>query len=65
MRVKLFTLRYSATLGGFDEMPVAEFAKDKELLSFREHFFVVNEIPHPACVLSWQDAVVSQADLAA
>jgi len=34
-------------------------------LGFREHFFVVNEIPHLACVLSWQDAVVSEADLAA
>ena len=52
MRVKLFTLRYSATLGGFDETPVAEFTRDKELLGFREHFFVVNEIPHLACVLS-------------
>ena len=37
MRVKLFTLRYSATLGGFDETPLAEFARDKEVLAFREH----------------------------
>jgi len=58
MRVKLFTFRYSATLGGFDETPLAEFVRDKEVLAFREHFFSVNETPHLICVLVWQDAVM-------
>ncbi len=37
MRVKLFTFRYSATLGGIDDSPVTEFTRDEELLTFREH----------------------------
>lgn len=65
MRVKLFTLRYSCTLGAFDETPLQEFARERELLGFREYFFVVNEVPHLTCVLTWQDGVVSETDLAA
>lgn len=63
MRVKLFTFRYSATLGGFDDEPLQSFLRDKEVLSFREHFFAVNDVPHLVCVLSWQDRVVSAGDL--
>lgn len=65
MRVKLFTFRYSATLGGFDDTPLADFARDKELLRFHEHFFSVNDVPHILCVVQWHDAVLSAADLAA
>jgi superfamily II DNA helicase RecQ len=65
MRVKLFTFRYSATLGGFDDTPLAEFIRDKEVLSFREHFFQANEVAHLACVVAYQDAVVSREDLEA
>ena len=65
MRIKLFTFRYSATLGGFDETPLATFLKDKEVLAFREHFFHVNDTPHVLCLVTWQDAVVGEADLEA
>ena len=58
MRVKLLTFRYSATLGGFDDTPLADFIRDKEVLSFREHFFLVNEVPHLTCVLTYQDATL-------
>ena len=58
MRVKLMTFRYSATLGGFDDTPLCAFIRDKELLSLREHFFAVNEVPHLACVVTYRDAVV-------
>ena len=56
MRVKLFTLRYSATLGGFDEGVLQAFLADKEILAFREHFFHANETPHLACIVLWQEA---------
>jgi superfamily II DNA helicase RecQ len=62
VRIKLFTLRYTATLGGFDERPLQEFARDKEVVAFREHFFSVNDVPHLTCVLTWQDAVVDGED---
>jgi superfamily II DNA helicase RecQ len=64
MRVKLFTFRYSNTLGGFDDRPLVHFMRDKEVLAFREHFFCVNEVPHLLCVLTWQDALVSNEDMA-
>lgn len=58
MRVKLFTLRYSPTLGGFDETPLREFARDKELLAVKDHFFVADGVPHLSCLLTYQDPVV-------
>ena len=58
MRIKLFTFRYSATLGGFDDTSLLEFTRDKEIVAFREHFYAVNEVPHVTCVLTYQDAVI-------
>lgn len=52
------TFRYSATLGGFDDTPLSDFARDKEVIAFREHFYTVNEVPHVTCVVTYQDAVV-------
>lgn len=60
MRIKLFTLRYSSTLGGFDEGPIREFMRDKEVLQFREHFFVLFDVPHLACVLTYQEPVLDE-----
>lgn len=58
MRVKIQTFRYSATLGGFDDTPLVDFARDKEIVAFREHFYTVNEVPHLTCVVHYQDAIV-------
>ena len=63
MRVKLITFRYSATIGGFDDSALSEFIRDKEVLSFREHFYSVNDVPHLTCVVSYQDPVISPRDL--
>jgi superfamily II DNA helicase RecQ len=57
MRTCLFTLRYSESLGGFDETPLREFQRDREIVAFREHFFLVHEVPHLTCVLTYQDPV--------
>jgi superfamily II DNA helicase RecQ len=65
MRVKLFTFRYSATLGGFDDSVLSDFVRDKEIVAFREHFYAVNEVPHVTCVLTFQDAVVPREVLEA
>ncbi|MBL8695350.1 MAG: HRDC domain-containing protein [Planctomycetes bacterium] len=54
MRVHLLTLRFSPSIGGFDDRPLTDFVRDKELLSIREHFFLVHEVPHLACVLTYQ-----------
>ncbi len=55
MRVKIITLSFSPSLGGFDDRPLAEFVRDKEILAVREHFFVVHDLPHVACLLTYQD----------
>ncbi len=60
MRVKLLTFRYSASLGGFDDTPLLELLRDKELVAFREHFFEVNDVPHVTCVVTWDDAIVRE-----
>jgi superfamily II DNA helicase RecQ len=65
MRVKLFTFRYSATLGGFDDTALTDFTRDKEVIAFREHFYTVNETPHLSCVVHYQDAVVPREALEA
>lgn len=58
MRARLFTFRYSPTLGGFDDTLLQDFVRDKEVLAFREHFYAVNDVPHVTCVLTYQDALV-------
>jgi hypothetical protein len=58
MRVQLFTFRFSPTLGAFDDTPLKDFVRDKEVLAFREHFFVVSDVPHVLCVVTFQDTVV-------
>jgi len=63
MRAKILTLRYSASLGGFDDTPLVDFARDKEILAVREHFFLVHDTPHITCVLTYQDAIVPREAL--
>lgn len=63
MRIKLMTFRYSATLGGFDDTALVDFTRDKEVIAFREHFYLVNETPHLTCIVHYQDAVVPQVAL--
>jgi ATP-dependent DNA helicase RecQ len=58
MRVKVVTLRYAPSLGGFDERPLAEFVRDKEVLAVREHFFTLHDLPHLACLITYQDPTV-------
>jgi len=65
MRAKIFTLRFSATLGGFDDSALQAFTGDKEILTIREHFFSVNEVQHLACIVTWQEPVVTPEDLEA
>ena len=62
MRVKLITLRFAPSLGGFDDRPLADFVRDKQVLAVREHFFTVHDLPHIACLVTYQDALTAQSD---
>lgn len=61
MRVKLVTLRFAPSLGGFDDRPLADFIRDKEVLAVREHFFVVHDLPHVACLVTYQEEAFAAA----
>ncbi|ACF47379.1 HRDC domain protein (plasmid) [Prosthecochloris aestuarii DSM 271] len=54
MLIRIVTLRFSAALDGFDDSPLAEFIKDKSVLSLREHFFIRNETPYLAVVVIFE-----------
>jgi superfamily II DNA helicase RecQ len=58
MRVRIVTLRFSPTLGGFDDTALLDLQRDHEVLSFREHFFIVQDVPHVACVVEWQEKLI-------
>ena len=52
MLARVITLRFDSVIGSFDDGPLREFLKDKEVLSIRDHFFVKNEVPY-LTVLRW------------
>ena len=53
MHVRVFTLHFDPMLGGFDDGPLREFVKDKEVLAIRDHFFSRDEMPYLALVVTY------------
>lgn len=53
MLARVFTLRFSSMLDGFDDTPLREFIKDKEVHTLRDHFFVRNDVPYLTLVVSY------------
>lgn len=51
IQVKIFTLSFSSPLGWFDDSAIAEFIKDKDVISVREHFFTKDEMPYWAIMI--------------
>ncbi len=51
MDVRVITLRFDATLGGFPEAPLRELAGAAEIAEVREHFFVHLGTPYLAFVV--------------
>ena len=60
MRARILTLRFSPTLDGFDDSPLQEFVRDKQVLGCREHIVHVEGLPYIACVVTWLGAAASQ-----
>ena len=52
MLVRILTLRFDDALGGFDDTPVQDLLKDKEVVAIREHFFVKNAVPYLTLVIA-------------
>ena len=45
MLVRVVTLRFDPVLEAFDDGPLQEVLKAREVFSIRDHFFVRNEVP--------------------
>ena len=50
MLARVVTLRFDPVLEAFDDGPLQEFLRAKEVLGIRDHFFVRNEMPFLAVV---------------
>jgi hypothetical protein len=53
MLVRVFTLQFNTLLAGFDDGPLRDFIKDKEVLSIRDHFFIKNDIAYLALIVTY------------
>ena len=53
MLARVVTLRFDPVLEAFDDGPLQEFLKAKEVYAIRDHFFVRNETPYLAVVVTY------------
>jgi superfamily II DNA helicase RecQ len=53
MLLKIFSLTFNSLSGGFDDEPLRDFMKDKEVISIRDHLFVRNEIPYLTLIVKY------------
>ena len=45
MLARVVTLRFDPRLEAFDDGPLQEFLKAREVFAIRDHFFIRNEVP--------------------
>ena len=50
----VLTLRFNPLAGGFDNQPLFEFAKDKNLIEVRDHFFTHDGLPYLTLVITYR-----------
>ena len=53
MLARVITLRFNGMLDGFDDAPLRDFIKDKEVISIRDHFFIHYEQPYLAMIVTY------------
>jgi hypothetical protein len=46
MLIKIFTLKFSEAIGGFDDEKLRTFMADKEIVSMKERFFIKDNVPY-------------------
>jgi hypothetical protein len=51
MKIRVFTLRFDADRGGFDDAALTSFLEQREALAVSEHFFPFEGIPTLALVV--------------
>ena len=48
------TLKYDPEEGHIDDASFQAFARDKEVLTVKEHFYIYRELPHLTLCISWR-----------
>lgn len=51
MLARIITLKFNSMLNAFDDEPLREFIKDKEVLSIRDYFFIKDDAPYLAMIV--------------
>ena len=54
MKLKILTLRFLESAGGFDDEALQAFTADKEVIDFSEHFFLYENAPYLTLVLAYR-----------
>ena len=55
MKLRIFTFRFDVQRGGFDDKELRELAADAEVLSVSEHFFIHEQVPTWALLVSYRE----------
>ena len=63
MLASVVTLRFDPVLEAFDDTPLQELLKAKEVFTIRDHFFVRNEVPYLAVVVTYGLPPVAESAL--
>ena len=63
MMIKVFTMRFSDVIEGFDDEDLRVFMADKDIISFRERFFLKDNIPYWAVMLTYKTALKPRAGI--
>ena len=53
MLTRVLTLRFNGLLDGFDDAPLRDFIKDKEVIAVRDHFFLHHDQPYLAVLVNY------------
>ena len=55
MKLKVFTLCFDPAVGGFDDTVLQDFLKERQVLNVHEHFFMHDQSPMWALLVSYRD----------
>ena len=61
MRARVITLRFEPLLGAFDDSPLQEFLKGKQVYRIRDYFFANEETPYLAMVIAYADVAIASS----
>jgi len=53
MLFKVFCLTFNSAQGTFDDGPIRDFLKDKEIIAINDHLFMRNEIPYLTVIVKY------------